>query len=63
MASTGEGEAPIAIAGDTATTTDYITGYQATPAVKRDITRAAGAGDGPPFDRDATLDTGGGTSA
>ena len=61
--SAGEGEAPIAIVGDTTTTTDYFTGYQATPAVRRDISRAAGADDGPPFDKDATLDTGGRASA
>ena len=62
-ASTGESEAPTTIVGDTATTTDYITGYQATPAVRRDIARAAGADGGPPFDRAATLNTGGGVSA
>ena len=62
--STGEGDdAPIAIIGDAATTTDYITDFQATPAVRYDITRGASAEEGPPVDRDATLDTGGGASA
>ena len=62
-ASTGEGDARIAIVGDTATTADYITVCQAILAVICDIAREAGADDGPHVDRDATLDTGGGASA
>ena len=52
----------IAIVGDTTTTTGYITVGQATCAVRRDIAKEAGADGGPPFDRGATLDTGGGAS-
>ena len=63
VASTGGGGARITIVGDTATTTVYITVCLATAAVICDIARAAGADDGPPFDRDATLDTGGGASS
>ena len=62
-ASTDEGNACIATVGDTATTTDYITVCQATPAVVCDIARASVADGGPPFDRDAALDTGDSASA
>ena len=50
-AATGEGDAPIAFVGDTATTTDYITGCLPTHAVRCDIARVVGAGHGPPFDK------------
>ena len=51
---TGGVDASIAMLGNTATTTDYITGVQATPAVRCDVARAASADDSPPVDRDAT---------
>ena len=63
VASVGEGDAQIAIGGDTATTADYITVCQATPAVICDMDRAAGDDGSTPFDSDANLDTGSGASS
>ena len=59
-ASTGEVDTRTATVGDAATITDYITVGQVTPAATCDTAPAAVTDGAPPFDRDATLDTGGG---
>ena len=60
-ASTGGVDTRTATVGDAATITDYITVGQATPTVTCDTAPAAVTDGAPSLDRDATLDTGGGT--